>query len=357
MSIRYRPMRPKEVAQCVEIVAADPALGPRYGKWIDQLGCAWLRVLREPAFRSCVFEETGGESAKLLGVATSAFVSNEFVHHIKFPLGWIGPELTRQVVSGQSPLLSLREIQRANTVGGLNVVVWPSCLLPGEQKRTEVTHAVMSSLMEYHRGYLLKELIVQATNVEEVKLMTNMGGLFQGSGYVGYASTQRTPEDVVKRPHLFGVTRDMSYERMGTWASAVFYYRIPRLALRPSHQTLVRAALRALTDEELSSELGISLSAVKKAWGLIYQRVDDCKLDLFKDEETEKDAGDRGRGKKHKLLAYLREHPEELRPFSLKLLQEQWPGEPAWCWGKSDRKTRGKRKPGTDGSVSTGQRS
>ena len=32
---------------------------------------------------------------------------------------------------------------------------------------------------------------------------------------------------------------------------------------------------------------------------------------------------DRGKQKKQRLLAYLREHPEELRPVSRKLLQQE----------------------------------
>jgi hypothetical protein len=70
----------------------------------------------------------------------------------------------------------------------------------------------------------------------------------------------------------------------------------------------------------LSHQLDVSLSAVKKTWASIYlrslsRRPSDVKIEF---DGTD---GDRGKEKKQKLLAYLREHPEELRPYSLRLLE------------------------------------
>ena len=79
MSIRFRLMRPHDVSKCVEIVAAHPILGPRYGRTIEQLRPAWLRVLGTEAFHACVFEEIEGSKVRLLGVATNCFVSDEFM--------------------------------------------------------------------------------------------------------------------------------------------------------------------------------------------------------------------------------------------------------------------------------------
>ena len=58
---------------------------------------------------------------------------------------------------------------------------------------------------------------------------------------------------------------------------------------------------------------GVSVSAVKKTWRLVYARV------AQRAPEVGLDVGDgesRGREEKQRLLAYLREHPEELRPFA-----------------------------------------
>jgi hypothetical protein len=82
-------------------------------------------------------------------------------------------------------------------------------------------------------------------------------------------------------------------------------------------------ALDGGTDKELADELGISLSAVKKTWRMIYDRVAACQPELIpSNSQADAWTQDRGKQKKQRLLAYLREHPEELRPVSRKLLQQ-----------------------------------
>ena len=60
---------------------------------------------------------------------------------------------------------------------------------------------------------------------------------------------------------------------------------------------------------------------MKKMWASIYLRVQSAKPFDVRIELDESIDGDRGKEKKQKLLVFLREHPEELRPYSLKLLQ------------------------------------
>ena len=60
--------------------------------------------------------------------------------------------------------------------------------------------------------------------------------------------------------------------------------------------------------------LGISLSAVKKTWRSIYDRVTANSAGLIPGQMSEELTIERGEEKKQRLLAYLREDPEELRP-------------------------------------------
>jgi len=53
---------------------------------------------------------------------------------------------------------------------------------------------------------------------------------------------------------------------------------------------------------------------VKKVWGSIYERVSAHSHGLIPDKVPEELNSERGKEKKQRLLAYLREHPEELRP-------------------------------------------
>ena len=94
-----------------------------------------------------------------------------------------------------------------------------------------------------------------------------------------------------------------------------FRLSAPRFNFRPSEQRLLLTALRGGTDEELSDELGVSLSAIKKTWALIYERAS-AHLRGFSSNHVTDGASERGKEKKRRLLNYLRDHPEELRPAS-----------------------------------------
>ena len=70
-------------------------------------------------------------------------------------------------------------------------------------------------------------------------------------------------QELLGRPHVFGLTRELAVNRMGTWLGSLFTYQSPRFGFRPSEKRLLLSALRGGTDEELSEELTVSLSAVK----------------------------------------------------------------------------------------------
>jgi hypothetical protein len=56
MTVRWRPMRPKDVAGCLEIVSQYPFIGPRYAGILQELGSLWLSLLGREAFRAYVYE-------------------------------------------------------------------------------------------------------------------------------------------------------------------------------------------------------------------------------------------------------------------------------------------------------------
>jgi len=70
----------------------------------------------------------------------------------------------------------------------------------------------------------------------------------------------------------------------------------------------------------VSNELSLSRSFVKKTWHSIYQRVAETAPDLHLDR-TDDSASQRGKEKKQRVLAYVRNYPEELRPISASILK------------------------------------
>jgi hypothetical protein len=97
-------------------------------------------------------------------------------------------------------------------------------------------------------------------------------------------------------------------------AAAMYHYQPPALHFRPVEQSLLIAAVSGKTDAELSAELGLSLEAVKKRFLSVYAKVEQFKPEILTQTPADRDV--RGPQKRRRVLAYVRAHPEELRPFA-----------------------------------------
>ena len=313
--IRYRPMQPEDVPSAARIVAADPVVGPRYGTSLTGLASAWRQVVGSEATRAIVVERTSDAGTEIIGAGMSAFVSDSFMREVKTPpFFWAGPELTQRILSGVSPLLSDRQVRRANSSSGLNLIVWEGVTEAKSMANPEAHLCMLSGFVERHRGYFLKELLGHGTSVVGLEATFRMGNLFLSTtngSYIDYL--EDSPENLLMMPHYIGINRELALSRVGTWVGQVFDYRPPQFALRPSEQRLLLCALHGGTDAELALELEISLSTVKKRWLGIYERIAarDASVVPLQDEKYQ---AERGKGKKARLLAYLADHMEELRP-------------------------------------------
>ena len=98
----------------------------------------------------------------------------------------------------------------------------------------------------------------------------------------------------------------------GSVGNVIFRIQTPQLRLRESDQDLLLAALNGATDAELAAELGITSAAVKARWRSAFARVA-MALPSLVDEADDREG--RGTQKRHRVLAYMRTHPEELRPY------------------------------------------
>lgn len=326
MSLRYRQMGPADVRKCVSLIAAHPVIGPRYGKAIADLSAAWLRLLDYEAKSTVVFEELQDSRVRIFGVGVSVFVNDEFMREAKTPpFFWIGPELARRIARGNSPLLPGRSLRDANARGGLNLLTWEGCIRPEDAGRAETYNKMILAFIEEHRGFLWKEIIgAQAHSAEALRSMLKSGGaLFDAVKSRWMDSPEKDPQEIVAKPHLIGLDREIALSRPGSWVGGLFDYEPPRCGFSRGEQRLLISALGGETDEQLAHALGISRSAIKKAWHSIYDRVARCLPELVQGESRlDTTMSERGKEKKHRLLGYLREHPEELRPVSRKLLQQ-----------------------------------
>jgi hypothetical protein len=318
-------MKPDDIPKCVEGVAAHPVLGPRYGSLIKDLPSAIRYALGRDSFVAAVFEEFQGSTIRFLGAGLAVFVSDEFLQELKTtPFFWVGPELVKRITRGDSPLLSDAAVRDANSTVGLNLLNWHNSVHPEDLRRAEVGTPVMVAFEERCRGFRFRELIGQADSLEQLNGIRNSGGLYfnQSEGRYG-KFPEVNDQDFGAEPRNGGMSRDLALHQNASWVGSLFLYAPPQFCFNRSEQRLLTSALEGGTDEELADALGVSLFGVKRKWRVIYDRVTALQPELIpSNSQTEEWTQDRGKQKKQRLLAYLRDHPEELRPVSRKLLTQ-----------------------------------
>lgn len=326
MNLRHRPMQPQDVRECVEMIAAHPIVGSRYGDGISDLGPAWLRLLSSNGFCSTAIieEDAQGARARMLGVGVSVVLSDDFLRELKTPpFFWMGPELAKRVSRGDgSALLTQKQIREANSRGGLNLAIWQGFIRAEDAPRTELWSELMTVFLDDHRGFLFKEIVVQGESAIHLEALRYSGGFLLGRDGC-YGDFQGIDlHELAREPHLLGITREMALKQFGSWISSLFCYQPPQFGFSGSEQRLLIAALAGGTDEELSQRLGVSLSTIKKSWCSAYERVHERMPQLIPGNAAAyQGKSERGREKKQHLLAYLREHLEELRPVSRRVLR------------------------------------
>ena len=327
MALRYRPMRPKDLRECVEIVAAHRAAGPRYGQVIKDLQPAWISLLGSEAFKTAVFEEVEGKRTRICAVCASVCVTDDFVRELKAAPFWAGPELARRIArGGNSPVLTDQQVREANSCAGMNLLAWECCIPTDFENYGELHRQILLAFIELNRGYLWKQVIAAPVETgERLQWTIKTGGLLWDVRQGRWLdSLEGDLAEIAAKPHLVGVPREIELSRAGSWVGALFEYRVPQLGFTRSEQQLLLAAIAHGTDEELSKELGKSLSTVKNTWGSIYDRAASRLPDLFSEPSPANSRNaERGKEKRRRLLAYLQEHPEELRPASQKLLRQK----------------------------------
>ncbi len=278
------------------------------------VGHEWRVLLENPATLSFVVEDgKRPPERRLIGCGQLAFVTDGFVQWTwSAPAPRVNVQATHPLPDGSWPLLTPAQVARANGGGGLNGLFtrWGRAnglLTPEEQRLLgQFMHGVSWTVT---RGYRFKELLIEAIG-EAARDSALRAGFLERCALPG----PRAPDPPGKRPFLMGLTREEAHGQEGSTMSYFFVYTPPRFGFTARQQKMLRLSLLRpdFSSETLAAEMGVSVGAVKNWWRLVYERVSQADCDLLPLGDA-----DRARGpeKRRRLLQYLREHPEELRPY------------------------------------------
>ena len=276
------------------------------------------RLHRNPYFISAVFEaDPPFRGHSLIGFGASVFVSAAFMDaEIATPLPDINSRLIASVHAGRSVVLDRADIARANAGPGLDVVIpygtWRHEVMTHDE-RVEARTAVSLAFTELQAGYHLRRILWETASEEQEEFARRSGvyravGVFRESGRVLNLSD---------RQGAAGVPASL--------ANVFFKFVQPVLGLRAADQELLLAAQKGATDAELAGTLGLQLAAVKARWRSVLARIAEARPELLGDAI---DGPVRGVQKRHRVLAYIREHPQELRPYAAERMHARYKSEP-----------------------------
>jgi hypothetical protein len=218
----------------------------------------------------------------------------------------INSRIIASIASNKSVALPYDQIARANAGAGLNAVFLTACWwkTSGPAEFIEMMRLSASSCSEALAGYRLRSALVELAGAQVRALDSTHAGGWRVIGNFPEADRALTI-----------LTKEDSHTVAASIANTLFHYDEPVLGLRASDQQLLGVALKGATDQEVAVKLNLTVPAVKRRWLGVFARTEASKPGLFAELGAGSD-GKRGPQRRHRVLSYVREHPEELRPYA-----------------------------------------
>ena len=304
MAMYWRPFSEDDLSNCLEI---QPGC---LGDQIVGRGTAlrvWKTLLDTPAFHANVIEsERAIAGHRIVACGMGVFVAKAFADlEIRNPQPGLNSRIIAAIASDAPVALSRAQIGAGNAGEGVDFVnlygTWRDGIMSADQL-AEAHGLLGTSFVEHFAGYRFNRVLKEAIGHARIVLARATGT---------YRVIAEFPES---ESALVVATRESALSAPYSVAARMYRYQKPVLRLRPAEQRLLAAALSGKTDAELSAELGLSVEAVKKRWMSVFDRVHEFKPGIF--SKPGEDSDRRGPQKRHRVVGYIRTHPEELRPFS-----------------------------------------
>lgn len=299
----WRAITETDLLACLEIQPAsigDELVGRR-----DALR-VWRDLLSSPSFLANVIESEmpiGG--SRIVACGMGVFVAPGFAdRELEDPRPGLNARIIASVLAEERVILDRKAIAAGNAGPGVDFVnlygAWRDVLNADEL--AEVHGLLGTSFVEHFAGYRFNRVLKEAIGASGLELARATGTYRIVSEFAesGSALVVVSPETALAAPYSV--------------AARMYRYQPPVLRLRPAEQRLLARALSGKTDAELSADLGLSIEAVKKRWISVFERVEAFRPEILNPSDAPGDG--RGPQKRHRVVAYVRTHPEELRPFA-----------------------------------------
>ncbi len=268
----------------------------------------WTRLLGQPGFNADLIEDvTRPEGERILALGMAIALDPFWQARLRDdPPACAAAALYEALRAGDFAPPDDKTLAAMNAKGEVSFFV-----LHYAQAQTDLDEADTLELLSVamhlfrgaHAGYRLRELYQEGVGQE--------GEYLQSMGF-----RLRTPARDPSAIRLYGLTRDEAVRLLpGSPVRDAFQFTPPLIGFAGAERRLLRLAVTDLTDERIGDELGLSIHTIRKLWKDINARALQRLPQLFEESEGTVE-GTRGPEKRRVLLHYLRQHPEELRPYA-----------------------------------------
>ncbi|MGA9943528.1 MAG: hypothetical protein WBE79_00380 [Candidatus Cybelea sp.] len=312
MDLLVRGIRGDDLAACVPLL---PGLALYRERDLIAWQAMWSEVVDSGAGFGCVMVDAQ-VPARCLAFGAAGFVSDERAERMHaLETAGVMVAMTREYGTGSSPFLGVEPVAAGNAGDGLNLVAisgFGEIDEAGEQK-------LMLALLDDFRGRvggfrvksLFNECYRESLRAVAPAMMLPVREYSLETVRAAQIPIEHAPFVISSR------ITDTSFEQRSFLLSLYYNYSPPRFGFTLAEQRALRLAIEGLTDEEVASILSTSLAIVKKRFRSVYQKVLDAPGAPVI-PHAEKQSGPRGPELRRHLIAYLRDHPQELAPYEFR---------------------------------------
>jgi hypothetical protein len=281
---------------------------------------AWQRLFSMThAVRSAVVELQSHGKVEIVGFGFGAFVTQCFAEEeVRNPQPGLNARLIERVDGGADVIASYEEVRDANTGCDLQQVILDTSWHPGRLDAGQVDAVrVMlgSAYYQLHVGYRFSLILCELVDARDLWHAGHLRVFQTVDNFDTYR--RRNPGSSWNADRkLVRVSAASIRSDPHSIASELFQHmREPYFGFARGEQELLEVALDGLDDTTAAATLFVSVPAIKRRWSSIFQRVAAVMPELCPADGE----GTRGIQKRQRILAYIRSHPEELRPFNSRL--------------------------------------
>lgn len=261
----------------------------------------WERIWSLATVEGVVMEDLNHrDTPAAVGFMAVASMTPEMHDHLVRPGGPdLVPGFADALEGGDFPPLTESVVGQANAGEGLDkIFLWVGYESDGQPTAATVSlrSRVVAAYNDLYAGNRVHRVTVESS---DERLLHR----FTGYGYkVLREQDGKTVMSMNQEDALAGA--EISSQRL-------FSYDPPVLGFTAAQRDILLLARQGFTDQEVAAALGKSADSVKKRWSGIYARF----AQVFPGRLPSAGDGSRGMEKRRTLLAYLRDRPEELRPY------------------------------------------